>query len=183
MTNNVADYEKRLRSKSKTVRYDAALEISELGTEAVPILFNALKEDQEEVSQNAIIGIIIWTNRKKDREDIDDIDEEQIQKALKPITEYLIDIVSRAEISTDIYCYTGYVASAITALGNIGDPVAIPSLKKILGKVQNIIDNEGVDSEYVETNSYAGYYSTEDNVYHIESAIKRIRGKGMEKSD
>ena len=43
--------------------------------------------------------------------------------------------------------------------------------------INNKIEKEGVDSEYVETSSYAGVASTEDDVFHIEYSIEMIRKK------
>lgn len=163
--------ERLLRSKSGNVRYNAAIELAELGIEAVPILLKALKDDRKEVYDDATIGIIVLMNESED------IDKERLREALKPATEYLINIVEGAEILTGVRSFDRHVAAAITTLAAIGDPIAIPALEKILAKVQNKIEEEGVVREYVETGSYAGYASTEDGIYHIENAIKNIREK------
>jgi hypothetical protein len=171
MTKKIIEMESLLRSESENVRFNAAHELAELGIEAVPILLKALKDDRKGVSQNAIHGIIMLMNRSED------IGEERLRETLKPATKYLINIVERAKISSGVNSFTEYVSSAIGALGIIGDPIAIPTLKKILAKVQKKIEKEGVSSEYVETESYAGYTSTEEDVYHINHSIEQIRKK------
>ena len=158
-----------MRSKSGNVRYDAAIKLARLGIEAVPILLKALKDDRKEVYDDATIGIIVLMNESKD------IDKERLREALKPATEYLINIVEGAEILTGGRSFDKHIAVAITTLETIGNPTAIPALEKILAKVQNKKRGKGVVREYVETESYAGYISTEDSIYHIESAIKNIR--------
>jgi len=171
MTKKIIELERLLRSESEDVRYNAVEELAKLGIKTVPILLKALKDDREEVSKDAILAIIMLMNRSKD------IDEEKLRETLKPATEYLIQIVKSAKISSGVYPFTEYVSNAISALGSIGDPIAIPTLKTLLVKLQNKIEKEGIYSEYVETSSYAGIASTEDDVFHIEYSIEMIRKK------
>lgn len=171
MTKKIIKLERLLTSELANVRYDAAIELAELGIEAVPILSKALRDDRKEVSDDATTGIIVLMNESKD------VDKERLREALKPATEYLINIVEGAKISSGARSFDKYIAGAINALKCIGDPIAIPALEKILAKVQDKIEKEGVVYEYVETSSAAGYISTEDEVGHIKSAIEDIRKK------
>lgn len=172
MTKKIIKLERQLRSKSENDRYDAACELGELGIEAVPILLKALQDDRKEVSDDATTGIIVLMNESED------VDKEKLREALKPATKFLINMVEGAKISSGVRSFDKYIYGAMNALECIGDPIAIPALEKILAKVQDKIEREGVVYKYAETESIAGYISTEDEVSHIKSTIENIRKKG-----
>ena len=168
--------EKQLRSEEHNVRISAAQNLAKIGIEAVPILVKTLKDDRKDVFDDAAWGIQtpLMDNR-------DEMDEEKLHEALIPAIQYLIDIVDRTKISKGASSYDKYVARAIGTLGAIGNPGALPALKKLLAKVQNKIGREGVVREYVNTGIAAGYISTKDDIYNIEIAINAIKEREKKK--
>ncbi|KPL19979.1 MAG: hypothetical protein AMJ92_00565 [candidate division Zixibacteria bacterium SM23_81] len=169
MAKKIIELERKLRSNSANERYLAALELAGLGIQAVPILSKALKDDRKEVYEEATTGIIVLMNESED------IDKEKLLTLLKPATECLINIVEGAKVSRGVHSYSKYVTLAINTLKAIGDPIALPVLEKILAKVKNKLVKQGIVYKYVQTKSIAGYISTDDDIYHIQSAIKAIK--------
>ena len=164
--------ERLLRSAMGRGKTDAARELVDIGgIDAVPILIGALRDNDPEVRDAAAWGIQVPLMKQRAGE----IGRDRLRKALIPATECFMSLVEGASVSMGVRSFDRHVARAIGALGTIGDPRAMPTLERMLERVQSKIEKEGVAREYVVTEIAAGHISTQDDISHIESAIENIR--------
>jgi len=164
-----------LRDEKETVRIGAAESLLAMGGKGVPLLIDALKDKNEEVSSAAAWAIKLRLMNREGAE------EEELRRALSPAVQYLTKIVEGATIRTGAESYDEYVARAINTLRAIGDPAAIPALLSLLARVEAKIKAQGVVREYVDTGRIRGYVSSEDETLHIRLAVDDIRKRQMKK--
>ena len=86
-----------------------------------------------------------------------------------------ITVVNSARVLKGAKSFDDDTVRAISTLRDKGDSSAIPALEKLLTKVQKKVEQEGMVREYIDNGIAAGYISTEDDIYHIESAIREIK--------
>jgi HEAT repeat protein len=143
--------------------------------EGMPILLNALKNENLEIFTSATSGISRVSNGPE-------FDRERLRRMLTPAIQHLVNIVEEAEIlESGIRSYDERVAAAILALSSIADLSAIPALEKLLAKVKAKVAAQGVSHEYVNTGIAAGFISSESHVFHIEHTIEEIRRRHPQK--
>jgi uncharacterized protein YjgD (DUF1641 family) len=158
----------QLRSGSHAVRIAAAEKLAEAGEGGVLILMSALKEDDQETYETAVWGIEVPLIEQ----DRGGLGKERLRQLLKPATEYLIEIVKRAEILNGAAAYGRRVHLAIGMLGALGDPEAQPALGELIAKVRDKIEAQGNVRERVEFR----WISTKDSLRHLERQIEKIKG-------
>ena len=163
----------QLRNGSHAVRIAAAEKLAEGGEAGALVLMQALREADSATYEAAAWGIevpLVEQGRGG-------MEKDRLRQLLRPATEYLIEIVRKAEILKGASAYNKRVSYATEALGAIGDPTALPALEELLVKVQTKILSEGVVRERIETRETFGWVSTEDSLQGLEHEIGNIRRK------
>ncbi len=147
-----------------TLAEKAAEMLMSCGSEAIPVLTEALKDDRFEVYNWAAWALSMGFR------------EEKYHADLVPAIQYFSETIDNAVIIKNrADSYDPRVRRAVMSLSEIGDLSALPSLENLLNKVQNKIKEVGVIREYVNDGVMGGYYSTNDGLGSIKSAISRIK--------
>ena len=113
------------------------------------------------------------TTKKKNKKSFDE--EEQRKGEMVEV----ITVVNSTRVLKGAKSFDDDTVRAISTLRDKGDSSAIPALEKLLTKVQKKVELEGMVREYIDNGIAAGYISPEDDIYHIESAIKEIKERSI----
>jgi HEAT repeat protein len=164
----LSDLDTQLRSGSHAVRIAAAEKLAEAGEEGALILMQALKEGDNETYEAAVWGIEVPLIKQSRG----GMGKERLRQLLRPATEYLIEIVRRAQVLKGAAAYDLRVHRAAGVLGALGDPEALPALEELIGKVQRKIEAQG----NVRERAGFRWISTEDSLLHLRRQVDHIKG-------